>query len=382
MEAENMIGKEKIEYRQLAILVLMFTIGTSIIIAPSMVASHAEQDGWISALLGSAVGIIFVWCYASMGKYFKGQSLVEIIFVTFGNYLGFVVALLFVGFCITLSSLVLSNLGNFVSTRVLVGTPINAIEFIFVVVVVIAVRLGIETIARSAEFLIPLFTFLFLILIFAVLPQLQIENIRPVFEHSTHEILQSSYGIITFPFGELLLFLMLTPLISKSQKITRGFVIGSFIGAMVIILITLVSILSLGGMGTATNTYPAFAIAKKIDIGGVMQRIEVIMAGIWMFSIFFKLSLCVYVTALSMKQLFRLKDINCLTFPITISLIPLSQWFSPNASDFQTFTQKWMMVVTFAVMCIPFITTGLLFIKRKWKRKREEDGGRAEGTTN
>lgn len=367
-----MIGKEKIEYRQLAILVLMFTIGTSIIIAPSMVASYAEQDGWISALLGLATGILLVWCYASMGKYFKGQSLVETIYEAFGNYIGFVVALLFAGFCITLSSLVLSNLGNFVNTRMLVGTPIDAVEYIFVVVVVVGVRLGIETLARTAEFLVPLFTFLFLVLIFAVLPQLDLDNIMPVFEHGFRDILHSSYGFISFPFGELILFLMLTPLVSKSQKITRGFVTGALIGGIVIIIITLLSILSLGGVGTAINTYPAFAIAKKIDVGGVVQRIEVIMAGIWMFSIFLKLSLCVYVTALSIKQLFRLKDINCLTLPIAISLIPLSQWFSPNASDYQTFTQKWMMLVTYAIMCIPFITTGFLYIKRKWNKNKAQ----------
>jgi spore germination protein KB len=359
-----MIGKEKMEYRQFAILVLMFTIGTSIIIAPSMLASYAEQDSWISVLIGLAVGLFIVWCYASMGRYFKGLSLVETINESFGNYLGFVIALLFISFCLTLSSLVLSNIGTFVNTRILIGTPIDAVEYIFVAVVVIGVRLGIETLARTSEVLIPMFTFLFLVLFFAVLPQLHIDHIRPVFEHDIREIFHSSYGFISFPFGELLLFLMLTPLVSKPQKITSGFITGALIGGVVLTIITVLSILSLGGIGTAIDTYPAFTIAKKIDVGGVIQRIEVIMAGIWMFSIFSKLSLCVYVTALSIRQLFRLRDMNCLTFPIAMSLIPLSQWFSPNATDFQVYTQKWIMFATYAVMCIPFVTTGLLYIKR------------------
>jgi spore germination protein KB len=366
-----MIRKEQIEYRQFSILVLLFTIGTSIIIAPSMLAEYAEQDGWVSALIGMTVGILIVWCYASMGKYFRGQSLVETINESFGNYLGFVIALIFISFSLTLSSLVLSNLGNFVNTRMLVGTPLDSIEYIFVIVVVIGVRLGLETIARSTESLIPMFTCLFLLLVFAALPQLHLNNIRPVFEHDFHDIFLSSLGFITFPFGELILFLMITPMLSKSKEITRGYVLGALLGGIILTVITVLSILSLGGYGTAINTYPAFTIAQKIDVGGVIQRIEVIMAGIWMFSIFSKLAICVYATAISIKQLFRLRDLKCLTIPIAIALVPLSQWISPNASDFQTYTQKWMMYFTYAIMIIPFITTGVLYLRRKWNKNKK-----------
>jgi spore germination protein KB len=367
-----MIGKEKIEYRQFAILVLLFTIGTSIIIAPSMLAAYAQQDAWISALLGLGVGLFIVWCYSGMGRYYKELTLIEAIHASFGNYLGFVIALILSGFALILSSLVLSNIGTFVNTRLLIGTPLDAVEYIFVITVVIAVRLGIETLARSCEFMIPMLTFLFFILTFAVLPQIDWDNIKPFFEHDMKQIMQSSYGFISFPFGELLLFLMLTPYISKQKNITRGYMIGALIGGLVLFVITLLSILSLGGHGTAIYTYPAFDIAKKIDVGGVIQRIEVIMAGIWMFSIFTKLSLCVYVTALCLKQLFRLRDMNCLTLPIALILIPLSQWLSPNATDFQTLTQRGMMYFTYGVMLIPFLTTGLLFLKRKWMKNKNQ----------
>ncbi|MCH5585502.1 spore germination protein [Shimazuella sp. AN120528] len=364
-----MMGKEKIEHRQFAILVLLFTIGTSIIITPSMLAAYVKQDGWISGLLGLLIALLIVWVFGAMGKYFRDQSLVQVINFSFGKYLGFVIGLLFASFGLVLSSLVLSNIGNFVNSRLLIGTPLNAVEYIFIVVIVIGVRLGIETIARSSESLISIFSILFFLLVIAVLPQISIDNIRPIFEHGFYDVLQASYGFISFPFGELVLFLMLTPFIVKRQKIISGYVIGAFIGGVVLILITILSILSLGGEGTAINTYPAFTIAKKIDVGGVIQRIEVIMAGIWMFSIFVKLSICVYTTALCIKQLFRFHDLNCLFIPIAISLIPLSQWFSPSAADYQTYTEKWMMYFTYSIMIIPILTMGVFFVRKKWSEK-------------
>jgi spore germination protein KB len=356
------------DYRQFAILVLLFTIGTSIIIAPSMLAAYAKQDGWISALIGLLVGLFVVWCYASIGTYFKDKTLIAVINESFGKYLGFVVALVFSVFALILSSLVLSNIGNFVNTRLLLGTPLDSVEYTFVITVVIGVRLGIETICRSTEFLIPLFAFLFLILTFAVLPQMDVENLLPVFEHDVHDIFKSSYGFISFPFVELMLFLMLTPYVAKQKNIKKGYLIGATVGGVLLVIITVVSIMSLGGGGTAINTYPAFSIAKKIDVGGVVQRMEVIMAWIWMFSIFSKLSVCLYVSTVCFQQLFRLRDVNCLTLPIALSLIPLSQWLSPSAVDFQTYTTRWMMYFTYITMCIPLLTAGIFFLKRKWTK--------------
>jgi spore germination protein KB len=367
-----MVGKEKIAYHQFAILVLMFTIGTSIIIAPSTLAMYAQQDGWISALFGMAVGLSVVWGYAAIGKYFMNRTLIEAIQFSFGKYLGFPFSFIIIGFSLILSSLVLSNVGNFVNTRMLVGTPLDAIEYIFVLIAVIGIRFGIETLSRATEFILPLFVFLFLFFCFAVLPQIELINIKPIFEHDIKLIIRSSYGFITFPFGELFLFLMITPFISKREKIKKGYLLGTIIGGTVLVIITVLSIFSLGGEGTAIDTYPAFALAKKIDVAGVIQRIEVIMAGIWMFSIFTKLSVCVFTTALGMKQLFKMRDLNCLTIPIAIILIPLSQWLSPNASDFQTYTQHWMYLFTFAVMVIPFLTTLVLYFRRKFSKGKKE----------
>lgn len=214
-----MIGKEKIEHRQFAIMVLLFTIGTSIIIAPSMLASYVKQDGWISGLLGLVSAMLLVWCFGAMGKAFEDRTLIETMNFSFGNYVGFVMGFLFACYGLVLSSLVLSSVGNFVDSRLLIGTPLNAVEYIFVVAVVFGVRLGIETVARTSESLTPIFFMLFLLLVIAVLPQISMENIRPIYEHGFSDVFRSSIGFISFPFGELVLFLMLTPLIVKRQKI-------------------------------------------------------------------------------------------------------------------------------------------------------------------
>lgn len=46
-----MLEKGKIGSRQLMILVILYTLGDSILVIPSIVASEAEQDAWISGMI-------------------------------------------------------------------------------------------------------------------------------------------------------------------------------------------------------------------------------------------------------------------------------------------------------------------------------------------
>lgn len=372
--------KENISYRQLAILVAVFTIGSSIIIAPNMLAARAEQDAWISSLVGWGVGLLLVWCFTGMSRLFRDKTLVEAIDLSFGKYIGFVIAFLFISFVIVLASLVLSNLGAFVVSRLLPGTPLAAVEYIFLTTIVIAVRFGPETIARTVETTILIFAMLFLFFILASLPQVRITNILPLFEHGPLEILQSSVGYITFPFGELMIFLMITPMITKHEKVKRGLLIGTAIGGFILFIVTLLAILNMGGVNLSRFTYPAFHMAKRIDIAETIQRVEVVMAGIWTFSIFTKLSICVYVATFSIKQLFRLRDYRCLVMPICILLPPLSQYFVSNFAEAATTTQTTMMYFTYGVLIIPFLTTGVWLLR--FKRKKKSDDRSDKDTNN
>lgn len=55
-----MLEKGKIGSRQLTILVILYTLGDSILVLPSIVASEAEQDGWVSGIIGVAIAPLLV----------------------------------------------------------------------------------------------------------------------------------------------------------------------------------------------------------------------------------------------------------------------------------------------------------------------------------
>ncbi|PAB56348.1 GerAB/ArcD/ProY family transporter [Anaeromicrobium sediminis] len=82
---------------------------------------------------------------------------------------------------------------------------------------------------------------------------------------------------------------------------------------------------------TARNAFPSYALAKKISLGHIIQRIEAIIAIIWFITIFYKIILYFYGTALGLAQILELKDYRPLTLPLGMILVVLSLVVYPNS---------------------------------------------------
>lgn len=91
-----MVHKQvKISTYQLLILTILFTIGTAILVIPSVMAATAKQDAWIAALVGVGAGLLLIWLYNTITILYPQMTLVEIMETLLGKWLGKSVALLF-----------------------------------------------------------------------------------------------------------------------------------------------------------------------------------------------------------------------------------------------------------------------------------------------
>jgi spore germination protein KB len=366
-----MLKKEQIGARQFSILVLLFTIGTAIIISPHLTTTYAKQDGWISAIVGTVMGISLIWVYSSLGKYFMKKTLVELIQVTLGKWIGSVFSLSFVAFLIVLASLVLMNIGYFISSWILVRTPIIAIEFMFVGLAIIGARLGLEVLARATEVLLPFFMVLFIVFTLGLLPQIDFDNVKPVLENGFIPIWNSSVGFTIFTFGELVVFLMILPYVTKSfksplQEMRQSFLSGTLVGSIIIFILVLLSLLVLGPKASEFNTYPAYTLAKKIDLAGFFQRIEVIMASIWFISIFVKFTTLLLTASTGLGQIFMWKEHKFVIIPIGMLTVPLSLWLSPNVAVYFTTVTYWMGIFTVIFMLLPILIVAIAWVRMRF----------------
>src|SRR5690606_18510629 len=93
------------------------------------------------------------------------------------------------------ASALIAQSSIFLITQMYPETPITFINLLMVIIVVMAVRLGIETIARSAEIFIFFYFFLFIILVLTISPQIDVENIEPLFQSKMSTLFNSSFKL-------------------------------------------------------------------------------------------------------------------------------------------------------------------------------------------
>ncbi|SDN03743.1 spore germination protein KB [Paenibacillus sp. yr247] len=357
-----MFIKEKIGSRQFTILVIFFTIGSSILISPSMLTGEARQDAWMASILGIVVGIGLVYLYQKLGARFPESTLVHMNEIILGKWLGKIVSLLTCFFFLLLASLVLRNIGDFMTSMIIPDTPIQFIHIIFLSISVIGIRLGIETIARAGEVFFPwLMLFIFIIGI-TLVPLIKLKHIQPIGENGVKHIILATYHFVGTPFLELIVLLMILPCANHIKSIGKTFVIGVLIAGVVLFLLTALSVLVMGVDITTRQIYPTYILAKKINVGKFLERLEVIVAGIWFLTIYFKLTLCFYAATLGLSQTFRLTEYKPLTLPLGMLIVSLSILVYPNITYFQNFaSQSWP---PFA-FCYGFVLPVLLLITAK-----------------
>lgn len=363
-----MMEKGKISIAQFTIFVIIFTIGSSILVAPTGLAHRSKQDAWIAEVIAIMVGISLSILYTLLSKQFPKLTLAEYCEKLLGKWLGKLIAFSYLTYFFLLAALLLREIGDFMTTQILPKTPIQAILIIFLLLVIMGARLGLETTARAAEILFPWIIFLFLIMVISITPQIEWTNLKPFLENGLEPVWQGVYSTIGLPYLELVAFLMVIPYVHTKNNLGKHFCFGVAMGGIMLLLIVLLSILVLGADTTARQIYPSYALAKKIQIGHFLERIEAFMAGIWFFTIFFKMVLNFYASILCFAQIFNLRDLRFLVLPFGILLVVLALVVSPNISYYITFLdQVWTPYTLTYGFFIPLLLWFIALAKKRGK---------------
>lgn len=359
-----MLENGKIGVRQFTVLVIFFQLGTSFLLAPSGLATAAKQDAVIASILGIVFVLLSIPLYVVLGNKFPNLTITQISEEVLGKWLGKTVSLLYFLFFFILASQIISNFGYFITAQLLPETPKQSIMIIFTIIIIMAVYLGIEVWTRAAEIFFPFVIGIFLFIILAVIPEIKIQRVEPVFEEGLKPILRAT--IPFFGLQQSVIFLMLFPTVNRTKSAGKALFSGTLLAGIMIILITLMNILVLGADLTARNAYSTYALAKKISIGNFVERLESVVAGVWFLTIFFKVTICFYASALGLAQICNLKEFRPLLVPLGVIMVALGLASNPNQTYIETFIAKtWPSFALMFMLFLPLFLLGITILKGK-----------------
>lgn len=360
-----MPDKVKINAVEFQLIVITFTIGSTVLLIPGSLAAVAKQDAWISSALTILISFLFIFLYFQLAKVYPTMTYVMFNEKILGKWLGKISAAVFLFYFFEIATASTREIGDFLSTQILIGTPIEMIMMMFLVTSLIGVRLGLEAICRTAIIFFPWIAVLLFILCLFLIPEAKIENIQPILGEGVKPVLMGVYYNIGYPL-ELIVFLMITPNMTEKPKLKKVYYSGAFVGGFIVFLLVTLCILVLGADSSARLAYPSYTLGKKISIGGFFERIEVVVAIIWFFTIYFKLTICYYALSFGLSQLLGLKSNQILLFPLFFLILPFSIFGYPDIVHFHEYANKGWIPFTFTIGLLQPL---FLLVIGKWRGK-------------
>ncbi|REE89024.1 spore germination protein KB [Paenibacillus taihuensis] len=331
----------KISGLQLMVLTFLYTIGTTVLVIPAGLAATAKQDAWLGAIAGVLIGTVVIGLYMGLLTVYPGLSFVNICRSALGKWVGTALGVIYMCYAFIGASTVLFYVGNFFKTQFIPHTPLWCTIMLFAVVVAMGARLGLETIARASELMLPWFLMLFVLLVLTLVPAAKSANVLPVFEVGWKPIFSAGLSFAGTAYMPMVFLFSVLPHVKAPEKTKIGMYVSALLGGVCVILVTLFCILILGPNITGRSMYPSYALVKKINIGNFLQRVEAILAGLWFITTYVKTTFYYYAGVRSLSEILGLKQYKVVTLPCAMAVVVFSLVVYPDV----VYMQYWDSII-------------------------------------
>ena len=357
--------KEYISLTQLFVLILNFLLGSSIVIG---LGKDALQDAWIAIFLMAFVGVGLMYLYYSICSLLPNKNIFEILEYCFTRRISIFFSLGYVIYFLHASSRITRTFGEMITTAILPTTPLEVIALSIMLVTAYILYLGIETLARVSEIFTPYTLLIIVILIIFLIPNLQFQQLQPILGGGITPLIKSlAPPMLSFPFGELVVFTVILASVNKLEKGKKVSLIAVLTTGIILSISTLLVIITVGVDTFRYSNFPMLSAARLVSIGHFIERIDVIVVFIMTLGVITKVSVYLYCALKGLEYIFRL-PYRYFTVPISMLVSFFSILVTANYADHIKAMKS--PVIIYFYFSMQLIIPLLIIIILKWKTKK------------
>ncbi|MEI2391263.1 GerAB/ArcD/ProY family transporter [Priestia megaterium] len=364
--------KAKISDTQLFILMVLFELGSALLVPLAM---RAKQDAWLAILIGMLCSFLFFLIYHKLYSYYPELLPTEYVQKILGKVLGTLLAFIYVVYFLYDASQVLRDFGEMLLTFAYPDTPLFIANALLMLVIIYITRKGIEAIARSGELLFIFMCFLavagFILIISSGL--IDFKNLQPVLKEGVLPVAKIALTeTLYFPFTEAIVFTMLLPYLSNPKKASVTMICATGLSGINLIITMIINISVLGVDLTTRSQFPLLSTVQTIQVADFLERLDVFFMFAMVIGIYFKVSILFYAYIIGTATLFKIKSPSRLAYPLGIIVLFLSITI---ASNFQEHLYEGLHVARFLLhmplfSIIPILLLIIAFLKNRKKQHR------------
>ncbi|WP_339319772.1 GerAB/ArcD/ProY family transporter [Paenibacillus sp. FSL R10-2734] len=358
--------KETISANQLFALILLFELGTALVVPIGLESGHAV---WIAILLALPGGLLLYMLYVYLYRQYPDMIISGYTRKILGNVIGWPVSLTFIPILLFNASRNLHEVGDLLIAASYDKTPMIIINAMMIVAVIYILSKGIVVFARAAEIYMLFIILMGVVCCFLVVAAglIKLDNLFPIHGSDWKNALKSAYlNIWLFPFGEMICFTTILPHIIKPKVAKRTGIITIVLSGLLLSFIHAIEISVLGADIYDRTTFPMFTTITLVNLANFIQRMDALVILTMIIGVFFKLSVYCYAAMVITADLFKVKDSRKLVAPVGVvvlfgSLISSSN-YTIHLDEGEVFLRY---VLPYFCAAVPI----LLFIVHYFRRK-------------
>lgn len=348
------VEQGKISGTQLLFCIIGFVEGSVLLL--NFAANITESQTWMVVLASIVAFLPVVYSYVALSKRFPGMNVIQINDKVYGPIIGKLISLYYILFMSLTLSFNIRDIGELYNTFIMPDAPLIFFITFFAATCAYAVYKGLESIARISH-LIVITTVLIQIIIFMLLfGNMDFSNFLPLFKVSPLKLIHGFHIIMSIPFAETIIFLMILCSVNKTENVGKIVLSGVTIGGIILLN---VAIRNTAVMGNTESlwTSPSFESIRMIEIGTVLTRMDLLIGLIQTILMFFKTSFFLYAFVSAVAQLLSLKSYLPILLPLTgIEVILAATAFQTPVDHIMITQNGHIIYLTPLLFFVPFMT--------------------------
>ncbi|MDF2963284.1 MAG: spore germination protein [Paenibacillus sp.] len=299
----------KISSWQLFWLMATVEISMTIWLTVSPTIREANQDAWLSLIAAGIVGMTVTFIVVKLSSRYPTFTLVEFSQSILGKWVGRFVCLLYFSGWYTVAAVILRIMSEFIQQTLFHDTPAWVISIVMVTAMIYINHKGsIEAIARFSEIAGPLIILGIVLTLLLNATNLRLKLLLPIYaDTGLMSVLKGSLTNASF-LGESIMIMMMTPFLLKPERSLRPALLSILLPSILVTVSTIMVITTFGIQMGGQFFYPYFTMVRFISFLDFVQNMDVWIIFIWIFSVFVKLSLYLFINSYGTAQLLTIKN--------------------------------------------------------------------------
>ncbi|KAB8137546.1 GerAB/ArcD/ProY family transporter [Gracilibacillus oryzae] len=355
---------------QLFALIVIFEVGSTTLFALGI---GAKQNAWVVVLCAYLCSLLLIWAYTQIPKYYPHKNFAFILDDTLGKALAKPLLLLFGLYFLNQTMHNFYEFGALINMTALPHTPLSFILYVFIIVIIYILILGIEVLTRSIEIVFPFFILVLIAIYFLNLLTGEFEwnNLQPILGNGITPVLKEVPNVLSFPFGEMIVFLTFWHFVKDPNSIRRTtYIAVSF--STLLLLTSLLVILAVLGPKLASHTeIPLLETLLSIHIGMIFTNLDSIGVFIMFIGGFFKTAIHFYGFCLAITWLLNKQKPNWIIVVagLLLPVLSLMRFESLNDQRWKGIDEGIYNILIYSL--IPVFLVILIAVKN-WAKRKEK----------